>query len=893
MRASARWIWVCATALGTWACGASEESASTPDAAGSPPRGGEAAGGQPVSGGQPDNGGQPATGGLADAAPVGDAGPAVPTDASSVADAVAADARVVDASPEPADAASCESDEAYFARAIAPRISAEDPTAPACRLCHVPDGPAFATRLVFGAPASDLATFQGFVQGAPEAATLLLDKPTGRVPHGGGQRFAPGGADERAFRFFVERLVDPADGACPPPEPDAGPSADAEPAADAEARVDAEAPTPDLDAAVEPAPDAAGPPAGCITDDDYLRTTFVPLVDTQDPARPACMLCHVAGGLAGNSRMIFRPYLDDAAFDANVDMLRRFFVDTPDGARLFLEKPTGVVPHGGGRRFGPQSETAAIFREVVARVSSPEGACDVQVDPPDAGPAPIDRCRLDGPHAGAAPLRRLTDTQFANTIAAALGVQVPPASRPSSVSSDGFHTFAVNNVVSAPTVESLQFTAEEVAAQVDLAQRLQCAPNEREATCVSRFLVGTAESLFRRPPTAAEVETIALLGETGLPLQDAARFGLEVLLQSPQFLYLDPDAEDLAPGASRPASPATLAARIAFFLTNAPPPRDLRAQALAGQLETRDEAHAAALSLLNSPAVIEVIARFHREWLHLDGLDRIVKDPERYPAWNAELVEALRTEVDLFTTEVVWSGDARFETLMTDTHTWLTPELAEIYGVEAPGPGFRRVDLGPQRPGVLTRAAFLAAHAYSATSSPVRRGAYVLEQLLCESLSPPPGVNMDLPEGPAAAESVRERLVQHWTDPTCATCHNRIDPIGLSFEHFGAAGEWREVYENGQVVEAAGALADPEVEFDDALSLLPALATSPRVQGCYVQRWYEYAVGRAALPEDRCTIELLTRRFEESGGDLRALLADVASTDAFLFVTPATEEVDR
>jgi hypothetical protein len=871
--------WVCATALGLWACGASEESASTPDATAPAPSGGEAAGGQGA-GGQPASGGE--SGGSDRPSPT-DAAPSA--DAAPPADAALQDARVVDAEPEPADAAPCESDEAFFVRAISPRISAEDPAAPACRLCHVPEGPAFGTRLVFDAPANDLAAFEAFVQRVPEAAALLLDKPTARVPHGGGQRFAPGSADERAFRTLVERLVDPADSACPAPEPDA--EADAAPVADAEP------PPPDLDAAVEPSPDAAGPPPGCISDDDYLRAAFVPLVDTADPARPACMLCHVSGGLAGNSRMVFSPYLDDAAFDANVDMLRRFFVDTPDGARLFLEKPTGLVPHGGARRFAPQSEAAAVFREVVARVSSAADACDVQVDPPDVGPPPIDRCRLDGPHAGAAPLRRLTDVQFANTISRVLGVQVPPASRPSSVSSDGFHTFAVNNIVSAPTVESLQFTAEEVAAEVDLGQRLLCAPNEREATCVARFLVSAAESLFRRPPTAAELETIALLGETGLPLNDAARFGLEVLLQSPQFLYLDPDAEDLAPGEARAVSPATLAARIAYFLTNAPPPRDLRAQALAGQLQTRDEAHAAALSLLGSPDVIEVIARFHRDWLHLDGLDRIAKDPERYPDWNAELVEALRTEVDLFTTEVVWSGDARFETLMTDTRSWVTPELAALYGVAAPGPGFRRVDLGPERPGVLTRSAFLAAHAYSATSSPVRRGAFVLEQLLCESLSPPPGVNMDLPEGPAAAESVRERLVQHWTDPTCATCHNRIDPIGLSFEHFGAAGEWREVYENGQAVEAAGALADPEVEFDDALTLLPALATSPRVQGCYVQRWYEYAVGRAALPEDRCTIELLTRRFEESGGDLRALLADVASTDAFLYATTSSEEVDR
>jgi hypothetical protein len=169
----------------------------------------------------------------------------------------------------------------------------------------------------------------------------------------------------------------------------------------------------------------------------------------------------------------------------------------------------------------------------------------------------------------------------------------------------------------------------------------------------------------------------------------------------------------------------------------------------------------------------------------------------------------------------------------------------------------------------------------------VRRGAFVLKQMLCESLSPPPGVNMALPEGVAAAETVRERLVQHWTDPTCATCHLRIDPIGLAFEHYGAVGEWRDVYPNGEVVDPAGNLSDPEIAFGGAAELLRGLADEPRVQACYVRRWYEYAVGRTALPEDACTLSLLARRFTESGGDIRALLADIAATDAFLYVTTA------
>ncbi len=822
----------------------------------------------------------------------GPAGGAVVPDGASPADARAA----ADAGPAPAaDAAfpgdagpPCESDLDFFSRAIAPRIVSSDASAPACKLCHVPDGQAFATRLVFAASnapdEADLAVFEGFVTGSADAPALLIDKPSGRVPHGGGRRFRPESADGVAFRRLVERLVRPGDGDCPAPMPDA-----ALPAGDGAV------PTPDgaplaLDAGL-PVADAGA----CLTDFDYVRTVLGPLVDSPDPTAPACARCHTREGIANETRLIFERFGADDADRRNFDMLRALVRDTPDGAGLLLAKPTAAVQHGGGRRFAPESPDAAVFREVVARLSSLADACDDPVPALDAGPPeppPVDVCRLAGPHAGPAPLRRLTDVQYANTVRDVLGVEPAPADQPTSPAGENFHTFAVNNIVSAPGVESLLLGAERVAAEVDLAQRMPCAPDETEASCVRRFLTTTAGHLFRRALEPDEAALVAALAETGLPAAQAARFGLEVLLQSPQFLYLDPDAEGLLPGEDRPASPATVAARLAYFLTNAPPSRDLRALAAAGGLSDRAEIHAAAAALLDARGVSEMVARFHRDWLHLGQLTRVAKDPERFPLWNADLIDQLETEVDLFTTEIVWNGDARFRTLLQDTRSWLTPDLGALYGVPVDGPGFTRVDLGPARPGVLTRAAFLAAHAYAATSSPVRRGAFVLEQLLCESLSPPPGVNMAIPEGPGAPESVRDRLVQHWTDPSCATCHLRIDPIGLAFESFGAVGEARDVYPNGEVVDPAGVVDDPAIVFADATDLVAGLVDEPRVQACYVRRWYEFAVGRTALPEDTCTLEHLTRRFEATGGDLRALLADIAATDAFLFVTtsPAAEE---
>jgi hypothetical protein len=807
--------------------------------------------------------------------------------------ALAVDAATLDGSTPPADATPgpspdlggpCESDLDVFVRTVAPLLSADDPQTPACKMCHAPGGIASPTRLVFAAldasPAADLSTIERFLASGPEAPTLLVDKPTQRVPHGGGRRLMPGSADERAFLGLVERWRTP-DAACPVPLPDAGPPQDAAP--------DLSPPPPPADAAPDLSmPVDAALPGDCTTDQEFLIERFAPLVDTQDARRPACMLCHTANGPGGGTRLVFEPFAAPEAAARNYAMLEAL-VAAPGGARLLIEKPTATVPHGGGRRFPPDGATADVFREMIERLTSPADACagpsaDAGVPlPPE--PPPVDRCRLAGPHTASGPLRRLTDTQYAGTIERVLGVDVPMADRPPSPAFDAFHTFATNNVVSAPGVESLQFAAERAAATVDLAGRLDCDPGESEAACAGRFLVVHATLLFRRPLTPDETAHVLALAQTGLPLVDTVRFGLEVLLQSPQFLYLDPDAGDLLPGESRPASPATIAARIAYFLTNAPPDEGLRLQAATGRLTTRDEVHAAAAELLDRPGVSEVVARFHRDWLHLGLLDQVAKDPARHPDWNQSLVEQARTEVDLFTTEVFWQGDARFSTLLRDTRSWLTPALGAVYGIPVAGPGYSRVDLGPDRPGVLTRVAFLAAHAYASTSSPVRRGAFVLKQMLCESLSPPPGVNMALPEGPEAAQTVRERLVQHWTDAQCATCHLRIDPIGLAFEHFGAVGERRSVYPNGEEVAAAGIVDDPALAFDDATGLIDGLVDEPRVRACYVRRWYEFAVGRRADEADACTLEVLGARFDASGGDVRALLADIASTDAFLFST--------
>jgi hypothetical protein len=441
--------------------------------------------------------------------------------------------------------------------------------------------------------------------------------------------------------------------------------------------------------------------------------------------------------------------------------------------------------------------------------------------------------------------------------------------------------------MSAAGVESVQLAAEWVSSNADLDALVRCTDGagaaRPELDCAREAALRLGEALFRRPLLAAEEDVLLRFIDAGLPPHEGLGMAIEVMLQSPQALYLDaqPAAED---DALQPwLDDWALASRLSYFLTDAPPDAALRAAAASGALRTRAGVAAEAARLVGSARTVPVVVRFHEDWLHLYRLATVPKDPALYPLWDADLEQGMRDEQALFVGEVVWMGGGRLDDLLTDPAGWVDPTLAGLFGLPAGGAGWRRVEHdGAQRGGVLTRPAFLAAHSYAASSSPVRRGAWVLEELLCQDLSPPPGINTTLPEESVDAPTIRERLAIHREDPACAGCHDAMDPIGFSFEHYDAIGAWRTSWESGIPVDATGSLTDPAGSFDGAVELTELLVRSDRVKACYARRWFEYGIGRSAEPEDACSLDQLARRFVEADGDIRSLLIDVTLTDAFL-----------
>ena len=602
-----------------------------------------------------------------------------------------------------------------------------------------------------------------------------------------------------------------------------------------------------LDAASDAAPELDAAVPGCVDDDTFFAEAVVPLLQFD------CFGCHRVGGFAQRTRHVLRDFDEPGAVAQNHETLRQLVLEGDD-PELLLKKPTAQVSHGGGRRFGEGDPEYAVLAEFIARTLQP-GGCD-------APPPPV-RCDDGIPRAGPTPLRRLTDQQLRWSVADVFGVDVPPGLFPETTLAGEFRTWVANNNVSAAGAESLLLAAEYVGVRYESG----CA----DAGCARAVLLALARDAFRRPLVDAEAELVTGYVDAGVGPEEAVRMGIELMLQTPQFLYVDPGPGDHA-----------IAARLALFLTDSGPDAALAAAADAGEVHTRAQVAAHAARLLEGDAALRPLTAFHRDWLRTWQLRDATRDPALYPDFSPRTVASMLTALDLFVGEVVWGGDARLETLLFSRDAWIDPELAAIYGLPDPGPGWHRVQLDPSRPGALTRAAFLAAHAYAGSSSPIRRGAFVLKDLLCEDLSPPADVDLDIPEPTEEARTIRERLEQHWTDPACRACHERIDPLGFSFEHFGALGEWRDTWANGIAVDAAGTLDDPAGEFDGARSMIELVGRSERVRACYARRWFEYAVGRAAHADDRCSLERLDARLEASDGDLRALLVDVTLTDAFL-----------
>lgn len=507
--------------------------------------------------------------------------------------------------------------------------------------------------------------------------------------------------------------------------------------------------------------------------------------------------------------------------------------------------------------------------------------------PPDTGLPPVTGCDVTATAPGAAVVKRLTRTEYNNTVLDLLGNDSRPADRfvPDDVGL-GFDNNAEAQTLSPVVVEQYMDAAERVAKETDVSRIVPCAPTETD--CARTFITSFGLKAWRRPLVEAEV-TMLLgvfdVGQSSAGFTGGVRLVLNAMLQSPNFIYRpEPPAEQVAPGIARLDGYAR-ATRLSYFLWRTTPDEVLLAAAAAGELDTAGGVALHAKRMLADPRAVQMQRDFHRQWLGLDGLDAVSKDPNMFPDFEA-LKPLMKEETLRFVEHVFREGDGKATTLFDAPFSVVTPELARFYGATPPlGTGFEKVDLdATQRRGILTHASVLSLHAAADDSSPIHRGVFVREHILCEPLPPPPNVDIVVPPKDPSL-TTRERFAAHTTRAECSGCHTLIDGIGFGFEHYDADGSYR-TQENGRAVDASGNVVgagDAAGPFHSAVELAARFSSSETVQQCMLRQWFRYAYGRGERLADACQLQTLFQHFRGTGYDLRELVVALTQTENFLY----------
>ena len=399
--------------------------------------------------------------------------------------------------------------------------------------------------------------------------------------------------------------------------------------------------------------------------------------------------------------------------------------------------------------------------------------------------------------------------------------------------------------------------------------------------CAREILHRFADRAWRRPVTKDEadrlVELFQLTKDQGLSFESRLKLPLQAILVSPHFLFRV--EKDPPPGETRPISEHELATRLSYFLWSSMPDEELRRLADAGQLRANLESQVR--RMIRDPKSWALVENFGDQWLQIRNLDTISIDRKQFPTWGPELKEAMRQESRLYFEYVMHQDRSLFELLDSD-YTFVNERLAKHYGIEGvQGEQFQKVSLNNRRRGgVLTHASVLTITSNPTRTSPVKRGKWIMEQILgTEPPPPPPEVEELKDEGPLTG-TLRERMEQHRANPNCAVCHVQMDPLGFGFENFDPIGAWREK-EGPHEIDASGELPGG-LTFDGPAALKAILRSdADAFRRSFAEKMLTYALGRGLELYDHCTIEDLRVAMASGGDRFSSLVLAIVNSEPF------------
>ena len=580
------------------------------------------------------------------------------------------------------------------------------------------------------------------------------------------------------------------------------------------------------------------------------------------------------------------------------------FVDT------YCTRCHGQNRQRGGINFGPAlkkpGETASSrrWRQAVAIVKSHE------MPPEDADKQPTDEERrkfLDGigkikflssKDPGAFVIRRLTKVEYGNTLHDLLGVDRSVADDlPDEVFGEGYlntlsplqseQYLAIANDALDKIVARREGPSTKVVKEL-FGKPPASGVDEREAARkVARIL---AREAYRRPPSDAEVEILLrvfdLARANKLTYPTALRLMLKGVLVSPQFLFITPAMEAEAGRSIVPLDDYQLASRLSYLLWATMPDAELSALADRGKLHEPAVLKAQVKRLLEDPRSRALFDGFGAQWLGLGNLESKTFDPAKFPQMTGAMRTAMYDEARLFFDSIVRENRSVVSLVDCD-YTFLNGTLAALYGLDKKvvGPKWRKVKLtDANRGGILGMPGILAVTSFPNRTSPVKRGVWVLEQVLGEQVPPPP------PNVPALEKqeqksvenlTLRQRTELHRKDATCANCHKVLDPIGFGLENFDAIGQWRDHDDAGGPIDAAGELPGGK-HFTSPKELKAIIAArTGDLSRNVTEKLLAYALCRQLEGYDEIVVDNLMENIAKDGYRMQTLITEIVTSYPF------------
>jgi hypothetical protein len=437
------------------------------------------------------------------------------------------------------------------------------------------------------------------------------------------------------------------------------------------------------------------------------------------------------------------------------------------------------------------------------------------------------------------------------------------------------------------TTQAAIEVAGHVVGQLDRFARTQNDATNRAAR-VQEFCEEFVAAAFRRPLTVEQKRAFVLApfkagGGRSAKLEDAVKRVVLRTLKSPGFLYLG--LENGAPDSFE------VAARLSFALWDSIPDAALRQAAARGQLVSAAETAAQAQRMLRDPRSRSKVRSFLHHWLQVNHAESLAKDDQLFPGFSPEVIADLRTSLNLFLDDVVWSDSSDYRRLLLEDDLYVNNRLAQFYHIETnAADSFVKVSIEPkQRAGVLTHPYLLASFSYARTTSPIHRGVFLTRNIIGRALKPPPMAMAFRDADFAPTMTMREKVAELTRPQACQSCHSVINPLGFSLEQFDAVGRLRSQEGERSIDITSEYVADDgrTVKLDGARDVALFALASEHAQEGFIEQLFHHAVKQPVAAYGADVMDTLRESFVASGYNIQKLLVEIATVSARHGLGPA------